>query len=147
MKTRKNTSFSKRWSKLKKVITYGLLIGSGLALVAFTLTFWVIFRDVKVISGQATQEFEGNCVEALIAYVESDDHSFKEKHNAMWALGEIGDPRALPTLERLRTGKPCTKPCRSDQYICQCQLAKSIRFRKGGNVVAMPLQYCLGLKK
>jgi hypothetical protein len=145
MKTSANTDHAKRRPTLKKVMTYGLLISSGLVLVASALAFRIILHDVKQVCRQATQEFGGDCVEALIDYVESDAHSLQEKHKAIWALGEIGDPRALPTLERLRTGKPCTKPCRHDQYICQYQLEKAIRFCKGGNIVARPLQYCLGL--
>lgn len=107
----------------------------------------MIFRDVKEICGKATQECDGDCIEVLIAYVESDNHSFEDKHKATWALGEIGDPRALLVLERLYAGKPCVRPCKYDEYIHQHQLTNSIRLCRGSSVVARPLQYRLGPKK
>jgi len=106
-----------------------------------------IFVGTKEMCVEAAGEFEGDYVEALIGYVESPNHSFKEKNRAVWAQGEIGDKRVLSVLEGLYTGDGCDKPCNPDKHICQYQLDKAIRFCKGTNLVAAPLQRYLGLKK
>jgi hypothetical protein len=97
---RKKKNQSVNW---KKLILYGLPIGLGVLLILFILSLHWISSDVRETCKKAQQEFEGDCVRALIAYLESDNLSFKEKNHVIWALGEIDDRRALPTLQRLYT--------------------------------------------
>ncbi len=123
---------SRKW---KKIILYILLAGFMLFVLTMAIIVHIVSADVRSMCQKAQEEFQGDCVEALITYVESDYHSFAEKHNAIWALGEIGDLRCIPALQKLWTGEPCTKPCRYDLYICQYQLEKSIRLCKGFNVM------------
>ena len=54
-----------------------------------------------------------------------------EKNGVIWALGQIGDHRALPVLEEFYTGKPCEKPCRRNQSICQRGVTRAIKNCKG----------------
>ncbi|MCI0495537.1 hypothetical protein L0Z72_11075 [candidate division KSB1 bacterium] len=89
---------------------------------------------MKSVCQTAQVEFGGDCVEALLSYIESDSHSFKEKNHAIWAIEQFGDRRAIPVLEKLYTGKPCEKPCQTDKYICQYGLEKAIRFSKKGGL-------------
>ena len=49
---------------------------------------------MKDISARATQEYSGDRVEALIAYLQSEEHSLRNRNRAVWALGQIGDDRA-----------------------------------------------------
>lgn len=42
--------------------------------------------------------------------VESDKFGYREKNKAIWALGQIGDRRAVPLLEKLYTGEVQEKP-------------------------------------
>jgi len=128
----KTQNHSVNW---KKIILYGLPIGFTVLLILFVITLHWISSDVRAICKQAQQKYEGDCVEALIAYLEKEPLTFKEKNDVIWALGEIGDKRAIPALQRLYTGKPCPKPCDSSKYICQYGIKKAIRGCKGLNVV------------
>ena len=119
----------------KKLIFYGLPIGSAVLLILFLITLHWISSEVRAICKKAQQQFEGDCVEALAAYLESDKLSSKEKNQVIWALGEIGDKRALPALKKLYTGDNCHKPCDTSKYICQYGIEKAIRNCKGFNVV------------
>ena len=72
-----------------------------------------------------------DCVEALIAVLESEEASYTAKNEAIWALGQLADERALPALEALRTGLPCETPCPRDRQICQREIEKAIRWCHG----------------
>ena len=47
----------------------------------------------------------------------------------MNALGQIGDRRAVPVLERFYTGNAC----RHDEFLCQKELSKAIDRCNGKN--------------
>ena len=126
---------SRKSRKWKKIILCIFLAGFTVFVLAMVIVLHIISDDVRSMCQKAQAEFQGDCVEVLVAYIESDDHTFSEKHDAIWALGEIGDPRCIPTLQKLWTGEPCTKPCRYDLYICQYQLEKSIQRCQGFNVM------------
>lgn len=128
----KTQNHSVNW---KKLILYGIPIGFAVLFILFVITLHWISSDVRAICKKTQQKYEGDRVEALIAYLEKEPLTFKEKNNVIWALGEIGDKRAIPTLQKLYTGKPCPKPCDSSKYICQYGIKKAIRGCKGFNVV------------
>jgi hypothetical protein len=46
----------------------------------------------------------------------------------VWALGHLGDARALPVLESHYTGGPCDH----SRLLCQRELEKAIRLSRGG---------------
>jgi len=119
----------------KKIILYGLPIGLAVLSVLFVITLHWISSDVNAVCKKAQQKYEGDCVEALIAYLEQEPLTFKEKNQVIWALGEIGDKRSLPALQKLYTGESCQKPCDSSNYICQYGLKKAIRGCKGFNII------------
>jgi hypothetical protein len=73
------------------------------------------------------QEHPGDRVEALMAYASSQDHTLRERNRAVWALGLIGDKRALPLLEKYRTGRPCDH----NTTLCQGEIGKAISKCKG----------------
>lgn len=130
-----NLKLYQKSANWKKIVFQTSLAGFVLLVLVMMIIIHSISADVRSMCGKAQEEFQGDCVEALVAYVESDHHSFGEKHDAIWALGEIGDPRCIPALQKLYTGEPCTKPCRYDLYICQYQLEKSIQRCQGLNVM------------
>jgi hypothetical protein len=84
--------------------------------------FWMIRSDVAANVDKAQQEFQGDRVEALIAFVDSDRHSLAERNRAVWALGQIADPRALAVLRKYYTGAEC----QHDKFLCQRELKKAI---------------------
>lgn len=84
-----NNSRSRR--KLKKILVYGLPIGVFVVIAGLLILFWMIYTPVKSLCKEAQSEYGGDCVEALIATIESDSHTFKEKNHAIWAIGQLGD--------------------------------------------------------
>lgn len=99
------------------VLILALLLVAGFAAVK-----WSIHSDVSDATAMAVREFPGDGVEALIAVVESEDHPLAERNRAVWALGQTGDSRALPALERYYTGGACDHARR----LCQHELKKAI---------------------
>ncbi|MHC4440605.1 MAG: HEAT repeat domain-containing protein [Planctomycetota bacterium] len=119
---------SSRFSKVKKVIVYGTLPCLAFLLVAFVLICFSIRSGVKEISAEATQLYPGDRIEALISYVQSENKSLRQRNLAVWALGQIGDERALGVLTASYTGGPCDH----DSLLCQGELQKAIKLCEGG---------------
>jgi len=104
-----------------------------LMLAGFVAICSAIGSGVRSVSAEAVQELPGDQIPALMTYVESPKHSFRERNRAVWALGQLGDPRALPVLNRYFTGAPCDH----EHALCQYELSKAIRLCKGGtNITA-----------
>jgi hypothetical protein len=108
-------------------LTGKLGIGAGLLVLvlagAFAVVTVVIRSGVRDVSEAAVAEYGGDRVDALMALADSTDHSMRERNRAVWALGQIGDQRALPVLERHFTGQPCDH----ERFLCQYELKKAIR--------------------
>lgn len=142
MTDKENISTKKRWN-IKKIFAFGIPIALVMVGIILYLLFWSFYLSVKDISKIAQAEFGGDCVEALLKYAESDKHTFKERNNAIWAIEQFGDERALPILQKMYTGKLCERPCRTDKYICQYGLEKAIRFSKDGTFFSPLMRYLL----
>jgi len=127
MKKRDESKGPCGWAGLKRALLYGALICFTLLFVGYMWICFSIRSSVKEISAQAVTEYPGDRVDALMTYVESANHSLRQRKRAVWALGQIGDSRALPTLEKFRTGKPCDHSSR----LCQHELAKAIKACSG----------------
>ncbi|MHC4117600.1 MAG: HEAT repeat domain-containing protein [Planctomycetota bacterium] len=127
METRDKPKSRSRWARVKRRLCYGILICFALLLAAFVCLCLSIRSGVRRSSALAMQEHPGDRVEALMAYVSSQDHTLRERNRAVWALGLIGDKRALPLLEKYRTGRPCDH----DTTLCQGEIGKAISKCKG----------------
>lgn len=127
----KENSESKQKGKLpglKKALVYGLLSFLVVALIGFVSVCFSIRSAVKQMSAEAVKEFPGDRVQALIAYAASENYTLKERNRAVWALGQIGDSRALPVLESFYTAGPCDH----EKLLCRRELSKAINGCKGG---------------
>ena len=120
-------SSSNRLAKIKKVLVYGFLICFAFLFVAYLWACLSIRAGVKEISAEATKQYPGDMIEALIMYVKSEDHSLRQRNRAVWALGQIGDKRALPVLKQFYTGGPCDH----DSRLCKGELQKAIKLCQG----------------
>jgi hypothetical protein len=118
---------SNRLAKVKKVIVYGASICFAFLLIFFVWVCLDIRLGVQKISAEATQQYPGDRVEALISYVKNENNSLRKRDLAVWALGRIGDERALPVLTQFYTGGPCDH----DHYLCQGELQKAIKLCQG----------------
>jgi hypothetical protein len=83
--------------------------------------------DRWCLTAQAAHPHPGDDVAALLDYVQSDTHSLGERNEAVWALGQARDPRALPVLESHVTGESCEHT----GHLCQRELSKAISLCKG----------------
>jgi len=107
---------------------------TALVLIAALLlgTTWLIESGVHAASEAALLERPGDRVPALMEYVESPAHSLRERNRAVWALGQLGDARALPALEKHLTGRECEH----GRTLCQHELRKALRLCRGATNIA-----------
>jgi HEAT repeat protein len=95
--------------------------------IAFLVICVIIGAGVHSISSMAMRELPGDKVAALMALVESEHHTYRDRNRAIWALGQLGDPRALSLLQKYYTGKDSDEKNELSQY----ELRKAIELSKG----------------
>jgi hypothetical protein len=110
-------------SRLKRRLLKGTGIALLVALVGIVLLSFGIELGVQRVCRAATQEYPGERIHALLARFESEKSSYHEKCRALWALGQLGDRRALPFLREQVTGKP--RDHKHDGF-CQGELKEAI---------------------
>ena len=74
---------------------------------------------------------KGICVEALMSQI-ADKPIQAEKNDAIWALGQLGDRRALPFLEKYDNGQPLPAREPWNEGVNQYELRKAIKLLKNG---------------
>jgi hypothetical protein len=119
-----------RFNKLKDWFFYWAAVGIGTFVLFFLVTSTLIGFSVHDKCLTAQGRYGGDCVDALIATLEDDENPHGERNSAIWALGEIGNSRALPVLEKYYTGDiPNREPW--DEVISQYELKKAIKLVTG----------------
>jgi len=106
-------------------------IVGGLMLVVFAGYLAICARigmGVRAQVDRARSQYAGDPVEALMALVADEGQPLKDRNDAIWALGQLADERALPLLRKLRTGRPCDHAHR----VCEHELEKAIALAEGG---------------
>ena len=114
---------TRRRKRLMRVLYFVL----GFLVIAFLAVCFIIGHGVNSISEKALRDFPGDKVAALMALVESERHTFHDKNHAVWALGQLGDPRALPLLRKYYTGGESDMNTSLSQY----ELGKAIELCEG----------------
>lgn len=127
MEMRNESKRPNRWSIVKKAFAFGLTTCFALLFAVYLWACFSIRSSVSEITAMAVREYPGDKIEALMTYVDSPNHSLRQRNRAVWALGQIGDARALPVLEKFRTGKPCDH----DATLCQREVEKAIEACNG----------------
>jgi hypothetical protein len=112
-------------------------IGISIFFLFFVVTCTWIGFDVKSQCKDATSQYGGDCVESLISLLNDENRSFRSRNSAIWALGQLGDGRALPVLKSYYTGDiPNREPL--DKVISQYELKKAVNLTSGGlNITAI----------
>ena len=121
---------------IKEKLFYAVAIGISIFLLFFFIGGTWIGYEAKDICQDAKREYGGDCVEALISLLEDENKGFRVRNNAIWALGQLGDSRALPILQSYYTGNiPNREPW--NETISQYELKKAIKLASGSfNVTA-----------
>ncbi len=117
----------------KKDLIVAALLGLAAAVLVFGIGCFGIYKGIRQISEEAVSIYGGDKISALVAYVGDEDRDLSKRNRAVWALGQIGDKRTLPVLEKYDTGEPCDH----SRFLCQYELRKAIRKCRGGlNITA-----------
>ena len=125
-KIKKETS-AKSKSLLRRILLRWIPIAFlAFAIVIILLSLWVELH-IKKMCEMATQKYPGDKVEALMKFVETEEYGYRAElyranNHAFWALGQLGDKRALPFLKGLLTGKPCDH----GTNLCQGEIQEAI---------------------
>ncbi|MFC1653835.1 HEAT repeat domain-containing protein [Patescibacteria group bacterium] len=120
-----------RINSAKFGILTALIFGLGFLTGTFLITSVWIGNDVKIQCKSSEVEYGGDCVERLMVLVSDEERSFRDRNTAIWALGQLGDEKAKPTLESLYTGEiPEREP--QDEMISQHELKKALNLVSGG---------------
>jgi hypothetical protein len=115
-----------------KIAAWMAGIIAGLGLLAFIALELVIGLGVEHESRKAMAAFAGDRIESLIAKVECQTCNLPDRNQAVWALGQLKDKRALSVLYKYRTGKSCDHT----RNICQYEISKAIRWTEGNSYMA-----------
>lgn len=126
-------------TNLKQNLLYVTAIGFGIFALFFVVTCSWIGYEVKDLCQQAKKDYptvtaskeQASCVDALIMLLTDTNQGFRPRNDAIWALGQLGDSRALPVLQSFYTGEiPPKEPL--NKVISQYELKKAINLTSGG---------------
>jgi HEAT repeat protein len=112
-----------------KIAVWILGIAVGIVIVIYLGGSLLIGWGINSTSRGAMANFDGDRIEALIALVDCQSCRIEDRNQAVWALGQLRDKRALPVLYKYRTGKPCDHL----RQICQYEISKAIRWTEGNS--------------
>lgn len=122
---------------LKSKIVWILLTGLAAFTLFFIVTCLIIGNGVKKQCQEAKDDYSGSlpdadCVEVLTVVLNDYvNQSYRERNSAIWALGQFGDDRALPVLQKFYTNNIPEKESLSES-ISQYELKKAIHLAGGG---------------
>jgi hypothetical protein len=84
----------------------------------------------------AKEKYGGKCQTALVAALEDENASPKEKNDAIWALGQMADSESLAALEKIYVGKVPEGREPLNDVVSQYEIEKAIRWVKNGNATS-----------
>lgn len=103
-------------------------VGLGLLFAAYLAIGWRIGAGVREAAAEAQIRHGGDAVEALLGLVEDASATWVERNRAVWALGQLGDARALEPLRALQTDGACDH----ERRLCEHELGKAVKLLEGG---------------
>ena len=123
--------------KRSKLLAVGLF-GLGVLVGSFLESGWMIGESVKDKCQVAQEKYEGDlpdgkvgCVESLIQTLENGEEDLRTRNESIWALGQLGDRRALKAVKKHYTGEiPDREPY--NEVLSQHEMKKAIKLLEGG---------------
>jgi hypothetical protein len=117
--------------QLGRTLVYLSGVGVSVLLLLFVVTCTWIGYEIKSKCQDGQREYGGDCSEAMISLLKDENRGYRARNEAIWALGQLGDERALGVLESYYTGEiPEREPL--DKVISQYELKKAINLASGG---------------
>ncbi|HUV65806.1 MAG TPA: hypothetical protein VMW24_18060, partial [Sedimentisphaerales bacterium] len=112
-----------------RIVAISLAVCVVLGSTALGAILWRIHRSVQGCCALAQQSHPkpGDDATALISYMNSGQHTLRERNLAVWTLGRLGNRKALSALEAVYTGELCEH----DTFLCQYELEKAIKLCGG----------------
>jgi len=117
---------------MKKIILALIVI----AILIVAGGFFSLFYTVRKTCNIAKEKHGGKCQTALIAVLEDENTTFKEKNDAIWVLGQMAESESLVILEKLYIGKVPEGREPLNKVVSQYELEKAIRWVKNGNITS-----------
>ena len=112
-----------RWFRMAAVL---VLAGLLVVVAAYAWSLSGIYDRVQTVREAAGELYGGDKVSALMALTADPGAPFRLRNEACWALGQLGDTRALPLLRSLDSGEEQAEPWRGDEYLVRYTLEKAI---------------------
>ncbi len=120
-----------RIRNVKRKLLYLVVITIVILFTGFVVGCLSIGSAVKERCQVAKSQYSGDCVGALTALLNDQSKDFRSRNSAIWALGQLGDSKALPVLKSYYTGN--IPPRESlDNSLSQYELKKAINLASGG---------------
>ena len=118
----------KSTSRFRRILLKGIVVVFAACVVVIVLLSLWIELHVEKMCGMATRKYPGDKVEALMKFVETEEYGYRAdlyraNNHTIWALGQLGDKRALPFLKSLLTGEPCDH----ETNLCQGEIKEAIQ--------------------
>ena len=98
--------------------------------------FFGLFYTVRKTCNLAKEKHGGKCQTALVAVLEDENTTPKEKNDAIWALGQMAEPKSLSALEKIYIGKVPEGREPLNEVVSQYEIEKAIRWVKNGNITS-----------
>ena len=122
----------KSTSRMRWILFRGTPIVLLICAIGITLFSLWIELGVKHVCHKAMQTYPGDPVDALMKSVVSSEtgynaRGYSENNHVFWALGQLGNARALPFLKGLVTGEPCDHATN----LCQGEIMEAIQKLEG----------------
>lgn len=114
----------KKWLS---IVAGGIFV---LALFIFIVGSLWTGSDVRRYCKTAIRIYGNDCVSALSALVDDKSMPFRDRNNAVWALGQLGNSKALPYLTKYYTGVVANNE-NTDTTLSQRKISDAIRLIQG----------------
>lgn len=115
-----------------------LIVGAigAMVLLFFIGSLVFIQHDVKQICAEAKQAYQLDCVDSLVSYASSEEHSYRKRNKAIWALGQIADRDAVPFLMSLSRQVEKKKRYDLNEELSAYEINKALRWCTQGSSVS-----------
>ena len=119
--------------KHKLLLTATVFLIVGFILGVFLLGVQWIGHDVRQECLNAQEQYQGTCVNSLSTLILDPRQKLRHRTQAVWALGQLGDSKAVPALEKLATRPECQTGTN-----CHYELQKALKLASGSLNLTAP---------